>query len=368
MDDSGMTRELPDSEIEEMIELIQPEWNLRRSEFMEDGVSAIYRVGVDTETGLEEYYLKATPALPGEDIHPRVDAEARLTECVRRHTEIPVPTVIGAVDAHEDVRTPFFLMESMPGQDNDMDVLFDISAETMAALAHETGRYIGQLHSLPTPNVTRFGKGITFDAETSLTGEQPSGDLSELTFPDGYASWRDRMADWIEDDLTVLAESDRFQDLVAPIERCLTELVEQLPDPKRPVVGRVDQGLWNVLTTQPCDSCMAWLDWGSLYAVPAAFDLAVVEYFLGGGPWMALDDVADYRADLKVALLEGYRTERGLPDKYELQRRCYRLDTIILTLAGLDSDEIKPRHLPENRVDEAAEGMRAQVQELLTAG
>ncbi|MDX1746667.1 MAG: phosphotransferase [Halobacteriales archaeon] len=367
MGDPALERELPDDEIGEMIRLIRSNWTLRASEFMEDGVSAIYRVSVDTRSGVEAYYLKATPVLPGEDLDPRVDAEARLTECVRRHTEIPVPTVIGAVDAHEDVRTPFFLMEAMPGHDNDMEVLVDLPTDSMAALAHETGRYLGQLHAMETPNVTRFGKGVTFDAESSLTGGRPSGDPSELTFPDGYASWRDRMADWIEDDLDALAAVDRFQDLVAPIERSLTELVDRIPEPARPIVGRVDQGLWNVLTTRSCRSCTAWLDWGSLFAVPPAFDLAVVEYFLGGGPWMALGEVADYRTDLKDALLEGYQTERRLPDQFELQRRCYRLDTIVVTLAGFASDERKPRHLPDDRVDEAAAGMRREVEDLVTA-
>lgn len=367
MGEPDLDRKLPDDEIGEMVRLIRPNWTVRESKFMEDGVSAIYRVSVETETGLEEYYLKATPVLPAVGVHPRVDAEARLTECVRRHTDIPVPTVIGAVDAHEGVRTPFFLMEAMSGRDNDMDVLFDLSADTMTALARETGRYMGQLHALETPNVTRFGKGISFNAESNVTGEQPSGDPSELTFPDGSKSWHNQLVNWIDDDLASLAEVDRFHDLVDPIERCLTDLVERLPDSQRPVVARVDQGFWNVLTTRSCDSCTAWLDWGSLFAVPPAFDLAVVEYFLGGGPWMMLEDVADYQCDLKTALLEGYRTERHLPDNYELQRRCYRLDTIILTLVGLDSDERKPRHLPDNRVEGAAEGLRREVLNLVNA-
>jgi aminoglycoside phosphotransferase (APT) family kinase protein len=235
----------------------------------------------------------------------------------------------------------------------------------MVSVARETGRYLGQLHELDTPNLHRFGKGIAFDADHALQGEQPSGDPTELTFPDGYSSWRERMRDWIEDDLDALAESGRFEDLVVPIERCLTELVERIPTPVTPVVGRVDQGLWNILTDEARGRSTAWLDWGSLFAVPPAFDLAVVEYYLGGGPWMVLDEVPAHRARLRSALLEGYRTERSRPTAYELQRRCYLLDTITVTLASLDKADRKPRHLPEDRVDEAADGLRELVQELL---
>jgi hypothetical protein len=126
MADADLERELPEDEIERMIHLIDPVWGLRESSFVADGISAIYQVHVETTASVEEFYLKATPVPKDVDMQPRVNAEARLTECVRRHTDIPVPTVIGAVDDHDAVRTPFFLMEAMPGQKNDMDVLFDV--------------------------------------------------------------------------------------------------------------------------------------------------------------------------------------------------------------------------------------------------
>lgn len=365
MADPEFDRELAVDEIAEMIQLVNPEWTLHGSTFMEDGIAAIYRVTVETSTGVEEYYLKATPVVPGASVQPRMDAEARLTECVRRHTDIPAPTVIGAVDSHDSVRAPFFLMEAMPGRKNDMDVLFDVSVDAMASLARETGRYMGQLHGLDTPNLDRFGKGITVETDSPLQGEQPSGDPTELTFPDGYSSWPERMQDWIDDDLDALSESERFEDLVAPLERCLTDLVERLPSSVSPVVGRIDHGLWNLLTDGTCGRSTAWLDWGSLFAVPPAYDLAVVEYHLGGGPWMLLEEVPEYRSRLESALLEGYRTERPLPDDYDLQRQCYLLDTIALSMSGLKSEGRRQRHLPEDRIDEVGERMRAQVQELL---
>lgn len=367
MVDSNLERKLQEDEIKEMIRLVDPEWDLRDSTFIEDGISAIYRVSVETTAGVQEYYLKATPVLDGSEIQPRVDTEARLTEWVRHHTDIPVPIVIGAVDDHDAVRTPFFLMEAMPGQKNEMDVLFDISVESMAALARETGRYMGQLHNVETPNLDRFGKGITFDIEYSLQGEQPRGNSAELTFPDGYSSWPKQMQEWVGDDIDALAESDRFEDLVGPIERCLTGLIKRLPTSAMPTVGRVDHGLWNILTDETCSRSTAWLDWGSLFSVPPAFDLAIVEYHLGGGAWMGLEEVAEYRRPLRSALLEGYRLERALPEVYDLQRRCYLLDTVTLALSTLDESGRRQRHLPEERVDEAAKGLRGLTQALLSA-
>lgn len=365
MADPVLERELPEDEIEAMIRLINPEWRLREATFIADGISAIYRVRVTTPATVDEYYLKATPLPEDADIEPRVATEAHLTECVRRHTDIPVPTVIGAVDEHDAVRTPFFLMGAMPGHKHDMNVLCDTSPDSIASLARETGQYLGQLHNIDTPNLQQFGRGFTYDAESSLRGEQPRGDPTKLTFPDGYSSWPNRMQDWVEEDLDALAESDRFADLAAPIERRLADLVERLPTSVTPVVGRVDHGLWNLLTDEPCSRSTAWLDWGSLFAVPPAFDLAIVEYYLGGGSWLGLADVSKHWPHLRTALLEGYRLERPLPDAYELQRRCYLLDVLTASLSSLDDPKRNQRQLPEKRVADAAVGLRELVTELL---
>jgi len=51
-----------------------------------------WEMPISARRGAAEYAttgLKATPVSPEMDIHPRVGAEARLTACVRRHTDIP---------------------------------------------------------------------------------------------------------------------------------------------------------------------------------------------------------------------------------------------------------------------------------------
>lgn len=364
MAEPDLQRELPAKEIEAMIRLVEPEWRLQHAQFMEDGVTAIYRVVVDTGDGQRECYLKATPLTADAAYEPMVDTEARLTAAVGRHTDIPVPRILGAVDAHDEVRTPFFLMEAMPGVDDGMDILFELSEETMASLARDTGRYLGQLHDLETPNLRRFGDDFTHDSETTLQGEPPRGNLTEFTFSEGYDSWNERLHEWIAEDLEQLAATDRFADLHDPIEETLMELVDDLPEPDEPVLCRIDHGFWNVLTDESHSEYTAWLDWGSLFAGPPGFDLATVGYYLCGGPWMTLHDVADFQTTIRQSLVDGYRKHRPVPPKYDHKRRCYQLDAIVLTLVGLDADERKPRHIPPERVDEAAAGMREMVQEL----
>lgn len=362
MADVEMRRELPEDDIERMIRAVEPEWGLRDATFMEDGVTSIYRVTVATGTGDRECFLKATPS-PERPFG--LDTEARLTEVVRTHTDIPAPRVIGAVDEHETLRAPFFLMESMDGTVHPMSVMSEMSERALRSLARETGRYVGQLHDIRAPNVTRFGKGLSHESDTTLRGGRPPGDPAELAFPDGYERWRDRLREWIEGDLEKLGETDRFADLVDPIEASLAAMVEDLPGSPTPVLGRIDQGLWNLLTDESRSELTAMLDWGSLFVVPPAYDLAVMEFYLAGGVWIGLEDVPDHRAAIREAMLRGYREERAIPDVYERRRRCYQLDTVVLALVSIETAPESTRMVPTDRIDEAAAGMREVVDGLL---
>lgn len=345
-----------------MVQAIEPAWELRDAAFVEDGETAIYRLQVATPTDERECYLKATPS---PDRGHGLDAEARLTVIVEEHTDIPVPTVHGAVDEHEALRAPFFLLESMAGRRHSMDALADLSGRHIRSLARQTGGFLGQLHDLSVPSLTRYGTGVSSESSVVLRGERPPANPTELTCPDGDVRWRDRLEGWIEADLSALGETDRFDDLVEPIGDSLEAMVIALPDDQPPVVARVDQGLWNLLTDAVGGEITAMLDWGSLFATPASFDLAVSEYFLAGGPWIGLADVPDHRPAMGEALLEGYRGHRSVPGDYEFQRRCYQLQVCIRSLVSLDQGPRTPRHLPADRVDEAADGMRTVVRELL---
>jgi hypothetical protein len=105
-------RRLSRGKLERLIQLIEPRWTLDTATFMEEGISTIYAVTISTDSGPRQCYLKATP-LP--DDPAGIGTEARLTEVVRQRTEIPVPPVIGAVDTHDRVRAPFFLMDAIAG-------------------------------------------------------------------------------------------------------------------------------------------------------------------------------------------------------------------------------------------------------------
>jgi len=70
-----LQRELPE-EIAAMLRLVEPEWRLQRAQFMEDGMTAIYRVVVETGDGRRDCFLKATPLTPEAESEPTVDTEA----------------------------------------------------------------------------------------------------------------------------------------------------------------------------------------------------------------------------------------------------------------------------------------------------
>lgn len=362
MTEGTVERELPVDDIEPMVQTIKPDWGVLDATFVEDGQTAIYRLEVDAPTGRRECYLKAPPSRKRSC---GIDTEARLTVIVGEHTDIPVPTVHGTVDDHDTLRAPFFLMESMVGRRLQMDALADLAEWQVRSLARQTGQVLGQLHDLPIPNVSGFGTGLTYHSDTTLRGGRPTGDPAELVIPQGDGRWRDRLEAWIDEDLEALAETDRFVDLVEPIRGSLEAMVAELPGDPTPVIARVDQGLWNVLTDEDVGRITALLDWGSLFVTPPAFDLAVTEYFLAGGPWIGLEDVPDHRAVMRDALLDGYRRHRPVPSAYDDQRRCYQLEAAILSLVSLDRGPETPRHVPADRLDEAAAGMRTVVGNLL---
>lgn len=355
-------RRLPADDLEPMLRAVEPDWRLREAEFVADGEMAVYRLAVATPDGERACYLKATTS---PDAGRGVDAEARLTAVVHEHTDAPVPTVLGAVDEHESLRAPFFLMEAMPGRPPSMTALVDRSPAEMRAMGRQTGRWAAQLHDVEVPGLARFGTPLTHAGDASLCGEAPSGDPAELAGPPHGGAWLDRLRAWTEEDLEALAGTDRFADLVDPIDATLQQRFAALPSDPDPVLGRVDQGFWNLLVDGSGTEITALLDWGSLFVVPPAFDLAAMEAFLAGGPWIGLEEVPDHREAVREGLLEGYREHRAVPRRYDARRRCYQLQLAILLLVSLDRGPERPRHVPAERIDDAAAGFRAAVEALL---
>lgn len=359
-----LRRELSCEEIEPMVQVVRPQWEVEQATFQEDGITAIYELLVSTDEGREECFLKATPLIEEPDRGCIIETEARLTEVVRTNTDIPVPRIIGAVDTHDSLRTPYFLMESMPGTVKHPSVIQEIPSEHLQRIARQTGRYLGQLHELPTPNIDSFGKGISHSSDTVLRGGRPSGDPGDLSYTDGQSNWQAGLNEWSEAALEELRESDRFADIVEPIQETLREVYPKLPDSLSPVIARIDHGLWNVLTDGPCSEITGVIDWGSLFAVPPAYDLAHVEWILAGGPWLGLEDFPDHRETIREALLNGYETVTSIPDDFDFQRQCYQLDIVPTGLLAVDEAADRDRVFSSARADEAEAGLREIVAQL----
>lgn len=359
-----LRRELPTEEIEPMVQVVRPQWDVEEATIKEDGITAIYELLVSTNEGRRECFLKATPLIEEPDRGCVIETEARLTEVVRTNTEIPAPRIIGAVDTHDSLRAPYFLMESMPGTVKHPSLNQEIPSEYLQGIARQTGRYLGQLHELPAPNIDTFGKGISHTSEPVLRGGRPSGDPAELSYTDGQSNWHAGLNDWSEAALEELRESDRFADIAEPIQETLEEVYPELPESLSPVIARIDHGLWNVLTDDSCSEITGVIDWGSLFAVPPAYDLAHVEWILAGGPWLGLEDFPDQREPIREALLDGYETVASIPDDFDFQRQCYQLDIVATGLLAVDEAADRDRVFSPARADEAEAGLREIVAKL----
>jgi Ser/Thr protein kinase RdoA (MazF antagonist) len=100
---------------------------------------------------------------------------------------------------------------------------------------------------------------------------------------------------------------EEYGDLAPSVRERWDEVRADLPSSFEPVLARIDHGPWNYLVDDTGSTIEADIDWGSLFAVPAAYDHATVEFFMAGGMWLGLDDVADHRDEIRTGLLDGYR-------------------------------------------------------------
>lgn len=357
-------RRLPREEIERMTGLVRPNWRVREATLATDGVTPVYRLRVEGPNGHRDCVLKAAR---GDDRHLAVGdvgAEARLLAIVGEHTTIPVPEVIGAVDEHGSVRTPFFLMESVAGEKISPDEVGSLPDEMLRRVARLSGRYLGQLHGIGFEAVDGFGRGIQCRRSPPLRGERPAGDPSQLVLYGGYDDFRAQLRDWWEEDFERRHTNGRFDDLAPAIRDALIRHRARLPESLSPVLARLDHGWHNLLVTPGGGEITGVLDWGILSAFPAAYDLALVEVRLAGGSWLALPEVPDRRPTVRDALLAGYRQERPVPPAFDSQRRCYQLDVLQSWMFSLGDDLPGPA-IPDDRIDDAADGFRTLVDPLI---
>lgn len=286
-----MTRDLTDDVVRRTVRSVRPEWTVREATPAGSATDAVSFVTVETPTGPRECVLKACTTVPPEDFRP----EPSLFTLLRRRTSVPGPRVIGAVDDHDDLPAPFYLMERCEGvtaEDADLD------PEAIVRMARAAGRFAGEYHRVA--EFGRFGRlrtdhdltharaGVTVDGRTLAVGDG------------GATSWRASMEDLYRTRIADL--DDEFADLEPELRAFIESRLDTLDRPFDAVLGHVDYKFWNVLVRPETGETTAVLDWGHATAMAPYYDLVLTEEHLSR--WAPLD--APHRRRIRAALEAGY--------------------------------------------------------------
>jgi aminoglycoside phosphotransferase (APT) family kinase protein len=300
--------EFADATLRRMVREIRPEWNLRDAAAADEGTDAVYFVTVETPQGSRECVLKVCEFLDPEAFRP----EPHLMALVERRTSIPVPGVVGAVDDHDDLPAPFFLMDRLDGEVRENEAS-DLPVEAVERLAREAGRNLGELHGVG--DFEAFGPvRLARDADRSGSGAEVDG-RTVTVGKAGVASWRahfERIADANFGDL-----HDRFADLEAPLRAFVEDRLDALDREFDPVLGHDDYRLGNLLVDATTGETKAVLDWGNAHTTEVQYNLVLTEQYFSG--WAPHDDPR--RERVRVALREGYETTSDLPRPPDFERR-----------------------------------------------
>jgi aminoglycoside phosphotransferase (APT) family kinase protein len=300
--------EFADATLRRMVREIRPEWNLRDVAAADEGTDAVYFVTVETPQGSRECVLKVCEFLDPEAFRP----EPHLMALVERRTSIPVPGVVGAVDDHDDLPAPFFLMDRLDGEVRENEAS-DLPVEAVERLAREAGRNLGELHGVG--DFEAFGPvRLARDADRSGSGAEVDG-RTVTVGKAGVASWRahfERIADANFGDL-----HDRFADLEAPLRAFVEDRLDALDREFDPVLGHDDYRLGNLLVDATTGETKAVLDWGNAHTTEVQYNLVLTEQYFSG--WAPHDDPR--RERVRAALREGYETTSDLPRPPDFERR-----------------------------------------------
>jgi aminoglycoside phosphotransferase (APT) family kinase protein len=298
-----------------MIAAVEPEWSVERVRPSEDGSADVRFLTVGTPDGSREVVLKV---FSGGVVSPTVArAEPRLLELLAAETDIPVPEVVGFVDDHADLPSPFFVAERLPGETgtNQFDALSTPALERVFAAA---GRHLAELHAV-RPSVDRFGR-IGVDG----------GDLSVVDDEsDGTERWCDWLLADVEGTLSGL-EGSRFDDLVPVLREYVREAVPEIDGPDAPALVHWDYRLGNLLLEPETGRTTAVLDWVDLVAGDPVYNLATVEDH--NINWQTQDVVR--RRRLREQFLAAYDAHSSdsrpadFHDRKRLYHLCHRLNAM----------------------------------------
>ncbi len=356
-------REIPTKKLKQMADLVDPAVTIRDADLASTGHQSVYHLDIEREGRRQEWVLKAARDESSEDIA----TEARLLTIVSEWTSMPVPAVIGVVDAHEKLPTPYFVMERTPGTNLPKRAIAELSDDALARIAFESGRYLAELHALDGPS--GYGR-VTVAVTSQHTGGRPSVSLDQLGVAvlQGASSsdpreWPAVFRTWCDDTLDRLA-STRFGDLRREVGPVVDTLVDDFSGPYESVIARVDHGLNNILVDPETGRITGVIDWAFTLSVPPAYDLACLEANLAMDPWSVHPSTPDRRELVREKLREGYRLKQGAEIDEQLDRNhsVYMLIAILRAMNHLDAmPEFVMDGANEADVDVAAKAYRRLV-------
>lgn len=301
-----MTRELSDETVRRMVQGIRPEWTVIENTSVTAGTDAVSFITVETGTGRKETVLKACTAVPPEDFRP----EPYVLSLLEEKTSVPVPHVVGSIDADTELPAPFFLMERCAGVLVD-DV--DLTPAMRKQVVRAAGRFAGEYHAVG--DFERFGY-IRLDCDRSNPRTGVTVDGRTLAVADDAAvSWRTYIQDMYEGWIRDL--DDEFLDLRADLEAFIEPRMDTLDRSFDPVLGHIDYKPWNVLIRPESGETTAILDWGHATAMAPYYDLILTEEHLSR--WAPLN--SDRRERVRAILAEGYAEKNGIERDSEFAKR-----------------------------------------------
>lgn len=292
--------------IKEMVGSIESGWVPEEIAAVERGFCSVYRLASPSGEPIPDRYLKISP--DGQTWG--IPVEARIQAVLDAHTSLPVPEVLGVVDHHETLPTPFYLMSGLPGEEVPYEHVSRFEDDVLRRLAREMGEYLAELHSIPT--VDDFGH-VRHDGP-ELTGGRPSGDPVDLTVGNPRECWPTYLRERVDHELDRHTNS-RFSNLTPELNRWFEAGIGGLEGPFDPVLGRNDHGLHNLLIDPRTGEITAMLDWGYTLAVPAAFDFEFAVYLFSGVFLAGLPGVSDRRPLVREEISAGYQATA--PDRAE---------------------------------------------------
>jgi Ser/Thr protein kinase RdoA (MazF antagonist) len=348
-------RSISHDTLERMIQFVDPAWELREADPSPRGHTAVYHVDVETDDGLLEAVLKASP---DGDAHG-IATEAHLLAILQDRTSIPVPPVIAVVDGRDDLPTPFFLMETMPGTALPYEETRHVDDTALRRMARQTGAYLGELHAVGS--IEGFGV-VSADRTGRTVGGRPSADPGKLVVAEGATAWPDFLRASVEPELEKVGTS-RFSDLAPRLQTAIHGGIEGLRSSDAPVLGRIDHGVHNLLIDRETGDIRTVIDWGFTLAVTPGYDLVTVEYVLSGAVLAPLPGASDRREQVRDAMARGYREFAQYPaDELAAARRSYELMAVIRAMNHLEAGVAK---VPAGSEEPVAAGLQRDAERLL---